>query len=153
MKFNCWYGCNARLDIEIKKKIFQFLLNTYTFSLRYQYIRQMTAEEFNYYNNAPIRMSQHQNFTLKKRWRLKSLADHLGILIPILSKIKTDCTVICLSHLKQIAGVYKTIVVKLLSIEKGQTGAGLNSNLSIPQRNLADRDREIINLQNKSIYL
>lgn len=35
-----------RLDTEIEKKIFQFLLNTYTFSLFNQYIRQMNAEEF-----------------------------------------------------------------------------------------------------------
>jgi hypothetical protein len=59
-------GYNARLDTEIEKKIFQFLLNTYTFSLLYQYIRQMTAEEINYYNNAQISMSQDQNFALKK---------------------------------------------------------------------------------------
>jgi transcriptional regulator with XRE-family HTH domain len=111
----------------------------------------MTTEEFNYYNNTSIRMSKHQNFSLKNKWRLKDLADRLGIPIPALSKIKTGCTDISLSHPEQLAGIYKITIVELLSIKNGQTEAALNSNLSIRQGKPAYRDREIINLQNKII--
>jgi len=94
-----------------------------------------------------IRTLRHQH-----GWSQEDVANRLGISIPAFSKIETGVTDINLSRLEQIADIYEIDVVQILALDIEEIDQ-TPSNLSIMQKNLTDRELEIVNLQRKVILL
>ena len=94
-----------------------------------------------------IRTLRHQ-----RSWSQEDVANRLGISIPAFSKIETGVTDINLSRLEQIANIYDINLVNLLSLE-AEEAEPQNSNLTIAQKKIVDRESEIANLQRKVILL
>ncbi|MBB6130746.1 helix-turn-helix domain-containing protein [Mucilaginibacter lappiensis] len=84
-------------------------------------------------------------------WSQRILADRMGISIPAYSKIETGVTDINLSRLEQIANIYCVGLARLLTTN-GEVET-LPPALSILQKRLSDRQREISDLQSKVIKL
>jgi transcriptional regulator with XRE-family HTH domain len=95
-----------------------------------------------------IRILRHEH-----NWSQEDVAKRLGISIPAFSKIETGVTDINLSRLEQIANIFEVSVVNLLSLEYVEEPNIKDSNLSIIQKKLVDREAEITNLQRKVILL
>jgi transcriptional regulator with XRE-family HTH domain len=95
-----------------------------------------------------IRILRHEH-----NWSQEDVAKRLGISIPAFSKIETGVTDINLSRLEQIANIFEVSVVNLLSLEYVEEPNLKDTNLSVIQKRLIDREAEITNLQRKVILL
>jgi transcriptional regulator with XRE-family HTH domain len=84
---------------------------------------------------------------MSKGWTQEDMAEKLHVSLPAYSKLEREITDINLSRINQIAKLFKLSVVELFSYGEEQAN---DSNL---KKQLAEKDRLIMELQNKIIRL
>ncbi|HVW96135.1 MAG TPA: helix-turn-helix transcriptional regulator [Mucilaginibacter sp.] len=89
---------------------------------------------------------------LQKGWSQETVANHLGISIPAVSKIEKGITDPNLSRLEEIANLFELSVIALL-LWKDEENQQENEELRLLHERLFLRERQIIELQAKVIDL
>ena len=86
-------------------------------------------------------------------WSQEQVAKSLGITAPALSKIESGLTDVNLSRLEQIAMLFESSVVELLTFHDVEAKKLLFNEKEGMKDKLAEREAEIISLQKKIINL
>jgi len=95
-----------------------------------------------------IRHLRHKN-----NWSQSEVAKRLDISIPAFSKIETGITDVNISRLEQIAKLFETTVIELISKEGEHHQAENMAEIRSLKEKLAVMEEEIIELQKKIIAL
>lgn len=95
-----------------------------------------------------IRLLRHQ-----RGWSQEDVAKRLEISIPAFSKIETGITDVNLSRLEQISKLFEISLVELLTFVDSEEQRKYDSQLETANKNLQEREAEIIRLQKKIIEL
>lgn len=95
-----------------------------------------------------IRLLRHQ-----KGWSQEDVAKRLEISIPAFSKIETGITDVNLSRIEQISKLFELSVVELLTFVDSEEQKDYNDKLLIANKQLQEREAEVIKLQKKIIDL
>jgi transcriptional regulator with XRE-family HTH domain len=95
-----------------------------------------------------IRLLRHQ-----KGWSQEDVAKRLEVSIPAFSKIETGITDVSLSRLEQISKLFDLSVVELLTFVDSDEQKKYNYQLEEANKQLQDREAEVIKLQKKIIEL